>query len=80
MQTKTPMTLANEVFADSFMKPHYYIGDQIQMEIMEAGLDLDDKGIYCRLSADGYMDCTDWSGPLEDIADAAQYLIDTYAE
>jgi hypothetical protein len=80
METKTQTALAKEVFADSFMKPHYYMGDQIQLEIMEAGLDLEDEGIYCRLSADGYMDCTDWSGPFETIGEAAQHLIDTYAE
>lgn len=77
------MTVFDEMkaaFADSFMKPQCFIGGDIQMEIMEAGLDLDDEGYYCRLSASGYLDCTDWSGPFETLEESAQYLIDTYAD
>lgn len=28
------------------------------------------KGWYCRLSASGYMDCTDWNGPYETYEEA----------
>lgn len=36
-------------------------------------------GYICRLSASGYMDCTDWSA-FDTEEEAAQYLIDTYGE
>lgn len=35
-------------------------------------------GYYARLSAAGYMDCTDWSGPFETEADAEEYLVETF--
>ncbi len=31
-----------------------------------------------RLSANGYMDCTDWGGPYDSIEHAAQSLIDMF--
>lgn len=36
------------------------------------------EGWFCRLSAPGYMDCTDWSGPFRTQVDARLYLADTY--
>jgi hypothetical protein len=35
-------------------------------------------GWFCRLSADGYMDCTDWQGPYETEAEAEEALIADY--
>ena len=55
----------NQIFAYSFMQPEAYRGAEIQEEILEAGLDLEDDKIYCRLSASGYLDCTDWHGPFD---------------
>ena len=69
-----------EAFSGQFMQPQAYHGRDIQSEIMEAGLDLEDDGIYCRFSADGYLDCTDWAGPFDTMEDAADYLIRTYAD
>ena len=69
-----------EAFKGSFMQPECYRGRDIQEAIMEAGLDCEDNGIYCRLSASGYLDCTDWSGPFETIDEAAQCLIDLYGD
>lgn len=31
-----------------------------------------------RLTAPGYMDCTDWSGPFDDFASLAQHMADLY--
>jgi len=67
-------------FAGHFMQPECYRGSDIEEAILEAGLDCEADGIYCRLSASGYLDCTDWHGPFETVADAARYLIDTYGE
>lgn len=38
----------------------------------------DYPGIYVRLSAPGYMDCTEWSGPYATEAEAREYLTDSY--
>lgn len=76
----TAIETMRETFRDSFMKPECYRGRDIEMEIMEAGLDCEDDGIYCRLSASGYLDCTDWHGPFETIEQAAQFMIVTYGD
>jgi hypothetical protein len=69
-----------KVFADSFLQPECYMGEDIESEIMEAGLDLEHGKVYCRLSASGYLDCTDWSGPYDTVEEAAQALIDMYGD
>jgi hypothetical protein len=77
------MTALEEIktaFAGQFMQPRCYLGKDIQFEIMEAGLDMDDEGYYCRLSADGYLDCTDLSGPYQSLEAAAQALLDMYGD
>jgi hypothetical protein len=33
---------------------------------------------WCRLSAPGYMDCTDWSGPFDTLAEARAHIRDLY--
>ena len=35
-------------------------------------------GIFIRLSASGYMDCTDWMGPYESAEEARKELSETY--
>lgn len=35
-------------------------------------------GYFCRLSAPGYMDCTDWIGPFDTEADAEAELAKDY--
>lgn len=37
------------------------------------------EGFIARLSAPGYMDCTEWAG-FDTAEEAARYLIDTYGE
>ena len=70
-----------EVFKDSFLQPEAFRLDaSTEAELLESGLDLEDGAVYARLSAPGFLDCTDWSGPFQSVEDAAQYLIDTYGE
>ena len=70
-----------EVFKDSFMQPEAYRLDvSTEYTLAESGLDLEQGAIYARLSAPGFLDCTDWSGPFQSVEEAAQYLIDTYGE
>jgi hypothetical protein len=38
------------------------------------------SGWFCRLSAPGYMDCTDTNGPFESEELAAEYLVETYGD
>lgn len=35
-------------------------------------------GFYARLSASGYMDCTNWSGPFASVEEAEANLVETY--
>ena len=69
-----------EAFADSFMKPEAFrLDESTEYALAESGLDLEPGAIYARLSAPGFLDCTEWSGPFETIEAAGRYLIDTYA-
>lgn len=36
------------------------------------------SGYFARLSAPGYMDCTDWGGPFDSTREAEEYLAETY--
>ena len=36
-------------------------------------------GWLCRLSADGYLDCTDWCGPLVSEEECVECLVDIYS-
>lgn len=63
-----------------FMQPRFYRGSDIGEALIDSNMDYEGDGIYCRLSADGYMDCTDWHGPFATIEEAAQCLLDTYAD
>ena len=66
-------------FGDSFMQPEAFRGaDMGPLEVIEAGLDFEEVGVYCRLSASGFLNCTDWAGPFESLEEAADYLIETY--
>ena len=38
------------------------------------------SGFYARLSAPGYLDCTEWAGPFETEHEAEIYLVETYCD
>lgn len=38
----------------------------------------DCSGFYARLSAPGYLDCTDWSGPFKTEAEALAHIMDQF--
>lgn len=48
------------------------------------GMDVDDvetiTGWFARLSAPGYMDCTEWQGPYEDESSAYAGLAESYGD
>ena len=69
-----------ETFRDSFMQPECYIGESIECELMESGMDAEADKFYCRLSASGFLDCTDWHGPFDSVEESALFLVETYGD
>jgi len=70
-----------EAFADSFMKPEAVRCDaDTEFMLYESGLDLEDGAIYARLSASGFLDCTEWCGPFDTLDAAADTLVRLYAD
>ena len=69
-----------ETFRDSFMQPECFIGADIEWELLQSDMDCESDKYYCRLSASGFMDCTDWHGPFDSVEESAQFLIDTYGK
>ena len=70
-----------------FMTPEYYCGacvltdDGWMPDDGSAGDAIDcQEGWLFRLSASGYLDCTDWDGPYESQVEALIALVDLYAE
>jgi len=67
-------------FSDSFLKPEAFrLDESTEYALAESGLDLEPGAIYARLSASGFLDCTEWSGPFDTVEAAGRHLIDTYA-
>ena len=76
----------DEAFCDNFMQPEIIQINNKMDAIDEYGIDVDsviafgDSTFYiARLSASGYLDCTDWC-IAESLSDAADQLIQYYAE
>ena len=72
--------IMKETFKESFLQPQCYKGEDIEYELLESGLDVESNSYYCRLSANGYLDCTDWHGPFGSIEECADYLVETYGD
>lgn len=69
-----------ETFRDSFMQPECFMGEDIEFELLESGLDLESDKYYCRLSASGFLDCSEWSGPFDSVDECARHLVETYGD
>lgn len=69
-----------------FMTPYVeYFNEQDAKEYVadcceEQDTDYLTAGYYARLSASGYLDCTDWIGPFDTEAEALQELYETYGD
>ncbi len=63
------------------MPAEYFTPEQCAKDY---GVDVDDietiTGWFARLSAPGYMDCTEWQGPYDSKDEAIAALVDTYGE
>ena len=66
----------------AFMRPEatYWEGDELAEMAMHQEIEAADAdpGWYSRLSAAGYLDCTDWSGPFETEGEALDYICDLH--
>ena len=71
---------------EEFMQPDVQPFSQDEALELMAELDADADpsedlaGYYFRLSAPGYLDCTDWSGPYQTEEEAVAELLSQYAE
>ena len=72
--------IMKETFKDSFLQPQCYKGEDIESELLHSVLDIESNGYYCRLSANGFLDCTDWHGPFGSVEDCAEDLVETYGD
>lgn len=53
----------------------------MQPELWESNTDSENRsGWFCRLSAPGYLDCTDTGGPFETELEAKTYLVEMYGD
>ena len=78
----------------AFMEPQYDQGIYVRCEDEEGGESLIplsyfepehhgkrigvERGIFARLSAPGYLDCTEWAGPFGTEDEARDYIVDTF--
>ena len=69
-----------ETFRNSFMQPQCFIGADIEEDLLHGGYDAESDKYYCRLSASGFLDCTEWHGPFDSIEESALFLVETYGE
>lgn len=60
--------------AREYCQPEYGISDY-----EEPSTD-DQSGYYARLSAPGYLDCTEWSGPFSTEDEAYESLVEMYGD
>ena len=65
-----------------FMEPNITWFDEGELEAPEDSLPVEPLGAgwYSRLSAPGYMDCTEWSGPFETELEAVLDLHELYGD
>lgn len=76
------MFMRPNVVQDTFVKV-YPPGDHGDSYLMPLEHDSSNrgkrlKGFFSRLSAPGYLDCTDWSGPFDTKEEALEHLFDMY--
>ncbi len=71
--TNEPFVCITNQHGESTLVPAEFadIGDDETVEACEPGW-------FCQLSANGYMDQTDWDGPFETEQEARDHIADTY--
>jgi len=66
-------TVSGEVLIAPFGVLPAEVVEESEIESIRSAL-----GWFCRLSAPGYMDCTDWSGPYETENEAREAIVEMY--
>lgn len=56
----------------------FAIQQEYYSEDMGSIVDTYESAYWCRLSAPGYMDCTDWTGPFDTIKEARESIIELW--
>jgi hypothetical protein len=70
---------ASEVFEDAASALEYALATTPRGWNMPAGVLVEcERGVFCRLSAPGYMDCTDWMGPYNTHSEARAAIAGFY--
>lgn len=64
--------LVSDEYGDQFWIPDFAYQEG---KILERN-----AGYFARLSAPGYLDCTEWNGPFETELEAEEYLVEMYGE
>lgn len=75
--TKDEVAKIIHVLSQHFLQPD--VQSFNEREALEAGAG-DQKGWYFRLSAPGYLDCTDWYGPYDTEDEANEELAETFGD
>lgn len=73
--TNEPFAIMANEHGEGCSVPLEYASDQEGYSITET---TQDKW-FCRLSAPGYMDCTDWDGPFDTLSEARCAIQATFA-
>jgi len=71
------MTPVANYFTKEEAIEYTFEGDR-EVHCLEDGPEADLSGWYSRLSANGYLDCTEWSGPFKTGEEALKYVMDLY--
>jgi hypothetical protein len=71
--------------ANQFMEPFFEHFSRKEIKAINADIESEDEklsgpGWYGRLSAPGYLDCTDWTGPHSTEDEAAEALFELYGD
>jgi len=81
-EVESSLANLNEEFMQPDVRP--FSQDEALELIAEAGAEIDPTedlaGYYFRLSAPGYLDCTDWSGPYATEDGAVANMLSIYAD
>jgi len=81
-EVESSLANLNEEFMQPDVRP--FSQDEALELIAEAGAEIDPTedlaGYYFRLSAPGYLDCTDWSGPYATEDEAVANMLSIYAD
>lgn len=69
---------SNENFVEYEDDDMYFVPEEYFEPSLGDWVEVYEDKWFCRLSAPGYLDCTDWSGPFDSLGDAQAYIMELY--